>query len=161
LDLILLIFNSISIWNLQYGISIFHIKLKTMKLQKILVLLIGVALININFAEAQSSKVKVLTPSEFEGLMKNKGAVRVLDVRTPEEMADGYIPGAINIDYNNDNFKSEIAKLDKLRTYLIYCKVGGRSGEAAKMMREAGFTHLYSLDGGIAAWQEAGKPIEK
>ncbi|SFT97969.1 Rhodanese-related sulfurtransferase [Algoriphagus locisalis] len=132
-----------------------------MKLQKILVLVIAFALVNVSFAQAQSSKVKALNPSEFEGLMKNKGAVRVLDVRTADEMSEGYLPGAINIDFKNENFKSEIAKLDKRRTYLIYCKVGGRSGEAAKMMREAGFTHLYSLDGGIDAWQEAGKPIEK
>ncbi|WP_425635965.1 rhodanese-like domain-containing protein [Algoriphagus yeomjeoni] len=132
-----------------------------MKLQKILVLLIAFALVNINFVQAQSAKVKAINPSEFEGLMKNKGAVRVLDVRTADEMSEGYLPGAINIDFNSGNFKNEIAKLDKSRTYLIYCKVGGRSGEAAKMMREAGFTHLYSLDGGIDAWQEAGKPIEK
>ncbi|RAI92047.1 rhodanese-like domain-containing protein [Algoriphagus yeomjeoni] len=132
-----------------------------MKLQKILVLLIAFALVNFNFVQAQSAKVKALNPSEFEGLMKNKGAVRVLDVRTADEMSEGYLPGAINIDFNSGNFKNEIAKLDKSRTYLIYCKVGGRSGEAAKMMREAGFTHLYSLDGGIDAWQEAGKPIEK
>lgn len=132
-----------------------------MKLQKIFFVFIAFALINTSFAQAQSSKVKALNPSEFEGLMKNKGAVRVLDVRTPEEIAEGALSGAINIDFTNDNFKSEIAKLDKRRTYLIYCKVGGRSSEAAKMMREAGFTHLYSLDGGIDAWQEAGKPIEK
>lgn len=132
-----------------------------MKLQKILVLLIVFALVKINFAQAQSSLVKVLNPSEFEELMKNKGAVRVLDVRTAEEMSEGYLTGAINIDFNSSDFKNEIATLDKRRTYLIYCKVGGRSGEAAKIMREAGFTHLYSLDGGINAWQEAGKPIEK
>lgn len=132
-----------------------------MKLQKILVLLIAFVLVNINLVQAQSSKVKALNPSEFEGLMKNKGAVRVLDVRTADEMSEGYLLGAINIDFNSGNFNNEIAKMDKRRTYLIYCKVGGRSGEAAKMMREAGFTHLYSLDGGIDTWQEAGKPIEK
>ena len=132
-----------------------------MKLQNFLVLLVAFALININFAEAQSSKVKALSPSEFEGLMKNKGTVKVLDVRTPEEIAGGYLPGAINIDFNSDNFKSEISKLDKKRTYLIYCKAGGRSNEAATIMQEAGFTHLYYLEGGIDAWKEAGKPIEK
>ena len=57
--------------------------------------------------------------------------------------------------------KSEIAKLDKKRTYLVYCKAGVRSGNAASIMKAAGFSHLYSLDGGIDAWQDAGKTIEK
>jgi phage shock protein E len=132
-----------------------------MKFQKILFLVIALVLVKIDFTLAQTSQVKALNPSEFEGLMKNKGAVRVLDVRTPEEIAEGHIIGAINLDFNSANFKSEIAKLDKRRTYLVYCKSGIRSGNAVSMMRAAGFTHLYSLDGGIDAWQEAGKPIEK
>ena len=84
-----------------------------MKLQKILFIAFALTLINLGFTHAQSSQAKAISPSEFEGLMKNKGAVRVIDVRTPEEMAEGHVKGAINIDYKNDNFKTEIAKLDK------------------------------------------------
>ncbi|MFC5625768.1 rhodanese-like domain-containing protein [Algoriphagus winogradskyi] len=132
-----------------------------MKLQKILFLAIAIVLVKIDFAQAQTSEVKTLKPAQFEELMKNKGAVRVIDVRTPEEIAEGKIPGAITIDIKNENFKSEIAKLDKKRTYLVYCKAGVRSENAASIMKVAGFTHLYSLDGGIDAWREAGKTIEK
>lgn len=132
-----------------------------MKLQKILFLIVAFAIVNINFAQAQSTGVKELTPTESEELMKNKGAVRVVDVRTAEEMAEGHFPGALNIDYKGDNFKSEIDKLDKRRTYIIYCKSGARSKNAAEIMKEAGFTHLFVLKGGIDAWQEAEKPIEK
>ncbi|REG90647.1 rhodanese-like domain-containing protein [Algoriphagus antarcticus] len=132
-----------------------------MKLQKILFLAIALVLVKIDFTLAQSTEVKALNVSEFGELMKNKGAVRVIDVRTPDEMAEGHLPGSINVDFKNDNFKNEIAKLDKKRTYLLYCKTGIRSGDAASMMKAAGFTHIYSLDGGIEAWQEAGKPIEK
>jgi rhodanese-related sulfurtransferase len=131
-----------------------------MKLQKILFLVLALAFIKIDFSHAQTSPVKNISAAEFEGLMKNKGAVRVLDVRTPEEVAGGHIVGAINLDYNNANFKAEIAKLDKKRTYLVYCKVGMRSDQAAKLMKEAGFTHIYALEGGLDSWQEAGKPIE-
>lgn len=133
----------------------------TMKLQKILFLAIALFLVKTDFTLAQTSEVKALSPAQFEELMKNKGAVRVIDVRTPEEMAEGKIPGAINIDFKNENFKSKIAKLDKRRTYILYCKTGIRSGNAASDMRAAGFTHLYSLDGGIEAWKEAEKTIEK
>ncbi|MEB2784241.1 rhodanese-like domain-containing protein [Algoriphagus persicinus] len=132
-----------------------------MKLQKILLLACALLMVSTVFTQAQSSEVKAITVSEFEELAKNKGAVRILDVRTPEEMAEGHLPNAKNIDYTNDNFKREIAKLDKKRTYLLYCKSGIRSGNAASIMKAAGFTHIYSLDGGIEAWQKAGKPIEK
>lgn len=132
-----------------------------MKLQKILLIALVLFIAKTDFTFAQTTAVKAISPSEFEGLMKNKGAVRVLDVRTPDEMAEGHIAGAINVDFKNDNFKSEIAKLPKNRTYLLYCKTGIRSGDAAEAMKAAGFTHLYSLDGGIQAWQEAKKPIQK
>ncbi|SFB21151.1 rhodanese-like domain-containing protein [Algoriphagus aquimarinus] len=132
-----------------------------MKLQKIIFLILALTLVKIDLTYAQSSGVKAISVSEFEELAKNKGAVRIIDVRTPEEKAEGHIANAINVDYKNDNFKSEIAKLNKNRTYILYCKTGIRSGNAAAIMKAAGFTHLYSLDGGIEAWQEAGKPIEK
>ncbi len=132
-----------------------------MKFQKIIFLLLALVLVKIDYTQAQSSEVKAITVSEFEELAKNKGAVRIIDVRTPDEMAEGHIPNAKNVDYKNDNFKSEIAKLDKNRTYILYCKTGVRSGNAADVMKAAGFTHIYALNGGIEAWQEAGKPIEK
>ncbi|MEP0712921.1 rhodanese-like domain-containing protein [Algoriphagus sp.] len=132
-----------------------------MKLQKILFLTLAILVFNIDLAEAQTSPVKNISAADFEGLMKNKGAVRVLDVRTPEEVAEGHLAGAINLDYNTNNFKNELAKLDKKRTYLVYCKVGARSDNAAKLMKEAGFTHVYALEGGLDSWIKEGKPIEK
>lgn len=132
-----------------------------MKIQKILFLVLALILVKIDFTHAQTSQVKNISAAEFEGLMKNKGAVRVLDVRTPAEVADGHLVGSVNVDYKNDNFKTEIAKLDKRRTYLVYCKAGVRSEQAAILMKEAGFTHVYALEGGFDGWQEAGKPIEK
>lgn len=132
-----------------------------MDFKKNLFLSAALLLVNIGFSIAQSSEIKAISVAEFEGLMKNKGAVMVIDVRTPEEMIEGNLPGAKNVDYKSDNFKNEIAKLDKSRTYLLYCKTGIRSAKAGSFMKAAGFTHLYSLDGGFEAWQEAGKPIEK
>lgn len=132
-----------------------------MKLQKILLFSLAFVLVSMSYTFAQSTDVKGISVAEFEALMKNKGAVRVLDVRTPAEVAEGHLPGAVNIDYTNENFKSELAKLDKKRTYLIYCKAGVRSDNAASIMKAAGFTHLFTLNGGIEAWQEAGKAIEK
>lgn len=78
----------------------------------------------------------------------------ILDVRTPAETAEGMIDGAIAIDYETDNFETEVDKLDKEKTYLVYCKSGGRSSDACDIMAKKGFKNLYSLKGGYTAWTE-------
>ena len=84
----------------------------------------------------------------------------LLDVRTPEEFAQGHIPGAINIDVNGD-FAGGIADLDKGATYAVYCRSGNRSAAALSAMEEAGFTSAFHLAGGIGAWERAGFPVEQ
>jgi rhodanese-related sulfurtransferase len=65
----------------------------------------------------------------------------------------------VNIDVEGMQFDSEISRLDKNATYAVYCHSGRRSGIATGKMADAGFTHLYNLDGGIAAWAAAGLPV--
>lgn len=89
----------------------------------------------------------------FKAKMAEPGSV-VLDVRTPTETAEGMIDGAIAIDYEADNFEAEVDKLDKEKTYLVYCKGGGRSSEACDIMAQKGFKNLYNLKGGYTAWTE-------
>ena len=84
---------------------------------------------------------------------------KLLDVRTPSEYADYHIPGAINIDYKNDNFKEEFNKLDKKTPVLIYCRTGVRSGKARDILEKEGFK-VYNLDHGIKAWRAEGMPVE-
>lgn len=85
--------------------------------------------------------------------------VVVLDVRTPEEFAEGHLANAINIDFQSGNFANEISKLDKGTTYAVYCRSGNRSGQAVKVMADLGFTDLYDMDGGVIDWAAAGKPL--
>ena len=84
--------------------------------------------------------------------------VRILDVRTPSEFMAGHIEGAINIDVEGGSFKSEIANLDKSKTYAIYCQSGRRSQIAADEMSLAGFNKLSNLEDGIISWINNGKP---
>lgn len=88
---------------------------------------------------------------EFAELKEQEGYV-VLDVRSPQELAEGSIPGHIMINMFNPDFKSEIAKLDKNKSYLIYCRSGGRSSQACMIMSDLGFENLYNLNGGIGSW---------
>jgi len=84
--------------------------------------------------------------------MSSEGNVVVIDVRTPEECAEGYLKGADKfIDYKNSTFEKQIDALDKQKTYIVYCRSGNRSSKALSKMREKGFTNLYELEGGISA----------
>ncbi len=101
-----------------------------------------------------------LSVSEFTGKVAEQGVV-TLDVRTPGEFSEGYIEGAQLIDFQSGNFENEIATLDKSKTYAVYCRSGNRSGQAVKVMREAGFNNLYNLNGGVIDWVNAGLPLVK
>jgi rhodanese-related sulfurtransferase len=84
-------------------------------------------------------------------IQAEKDAV-ILDVRTPAEVAQGAIKGAINLDVSSSNFKEKIAGLDKSKTYLVYCRSGARSARACSIMCESGFSKLVNLQGGFMAW---------
>jgi rhodanese-related sulfurtransferase len=85
----------------------------------------------------------------------------ILDVRTPAEFSEGYIAGALNIDYRDAAFSSNVDKLDKNKQYLVYCRTGARSTSAVQVMQEVGFKHLYNMTGGITRWVEEGYPTIK
>jgi len=97
---------------------------------------------------------------EFEKLWKGKKGT-VLDVRTAREFAAGHIPGAVNIDVNAPDFDKKVAELDKDKTYLVHCASGVRSVRACEKMNRLDFKQLINLQGGIKAWEKAGKPVEK
>ena len=85
----------------------------------------------------------------------------LLDVRTPQEFSTGHIKGALNINFSAPDFASKIDELNKSATYLVYCKVGGRSGKAMQVMQEKGFKKVFNIEGGIDKWQAGNLPIEK
>ena len=85
--------------------------------------------------------------------------VVVLDVRTPGEFMVGHIANAINIDVEGMQFNTDVSKLDKTKTYAVYCHSGRRSGIATSEMSKLGFSKLFNLDGGIGAWSAAGQPL--
>ena len=103
--------------------------------------------------------IEDITPEEAYDLIWNNSGndnFVIIDVRTPGEYADGYIKDAVNIDYYSKTFIDDIDKLDKNRTYLIYCRSGGRSGGALDTMEELGFREVYNMLGGITQWESEG-----
>jgi rhodanese-related sulfurtransferase len=85
----------------------------------------------------------------------------VLDVRHADEFAEDHIEGAVNIDVEEPSFGQNIQSLDKSKTYLVYCRAGRRSMNAAQQMTAAGFTDVVNLDGGLTSWKEQGFPVSK
>ena len=124
-------------------------------MKKVIALLASVLLL----AGCSSSSSAVdLSVSEFSSKVAEAGII-TLDVRTPGEFNEGHIEGAKLIDFQSGNFESEIATLDKTKTYAVYCRSGSRSGQAVKIMSDAGFTNIYNLDGGVIDWANAGLPL--
>ena len=108
-----------------------------------------------------SSEIINLDANGFkESLDSTPGAV-ILDVRTPPEVADGALPGAINIDYNAPDFSEKISALDKSKPYYVYCMGGVRSSKAADKMKAEGFTNVINLEGGYKSWVESGYETDK
>lgn len=103
--------------------------------------------------------VTVISPAEFSKHIGAVSDVQLVDVRTPEEVAQASIAGATNIDINGAGFEENIAKLNKSQPVYVYCRSGGRSARAAAILKKAGFTEVYDLQGGITAWQAAGMEV--
>lgn len=95
-----------------------------------------------NASEIQISEAKKLL---------NKDVV-FLDVRTPEEIAEGKVDNCLTIDFNDAGFEKAILELDKTNDYIVYCRSGNRSGKAVKFMQENGFENVKNLIGGYSAW---------
>ena len=85
--------------------------------------------------------------------------VRVIDVRTPEEFADGRIAGAVNMPVQSSEFSARVAELDPTATYAVYCRSGNRSQPAVAAMRDAGITTIFELSSGTKGWTSAGQPL--
>jgi rhodanese-related sulfurtransferase len=107
---------------------------------------------------SSSSSAIDLSVTEFSGKVAEAGVI-TLDVRTPGEFAEGHIEGAQLIDFQSGNFENEISSLDKNATYAVYCRSGNRSGQAVKVMHDAGFHNVYNLNGGVIDWANAGLPL--
>lgn len=83
----------------------------------------------------------------------------VLDVRTPEEFAEGHLADAVLVDFYAADFADQLAALDTDVPYLVYCRSGNRSGETLEVMRRLGFRSAVDVDGGIIAWAGAALPV--
>lgn len=114
--------------------------------------------------ETPTQIIEDITPQEaFTVIQNNQNNPDfvIIDVRTPQEFADGHIENVINIDFYSETFRDELNILDKDKTYLIYCRSGNRSGRTMPIMAELNFREVYNMLGGINQWKTEGLPTTK
>ena len=102
---------------------------------------------------------KILTAEDFSAKIQSTPNAIVLDVRREEELVSGVIPNAINIVYGPE-FTNGLSALPKERPIFVYCASGIRSGKAAKILRDNGYSPVYELEGGLRPWVEKGLPLQ-
>ena len=84
-----------------------------------------------------------------------------MDVRTPQEFADGHLSGAMNVNVMAPDFERQLGALDRGKTYLVYCRTGNRSAQAIRVLERLGFRSVYHMFEGIVGWQKKAFPLVK
>jgi phage shock protein E len=102
-----------------------------------------------------------LNVTEVSELIAANPKLVLIDVRTPEEFAQGHLKEAQLLNFYDANFKEEAAKLDPEMEYVVYCRSGGRSAKATAMLQELGFGMVHNMSGGIMAWNRADLQTEQ
>jgi rhodanese-related sulfurtransferase len=105
--------------------------------------------------QTASENEVVLSVEKYQAKLAEMEGVQLLDVRTPKEYEDGHIEGAVNIDYFDESFLSQVEqRFDKDQPVMLYCRSGNRSAKATAIMKEAGFKEIYDLKGGFMQWSK-------
>lgn len=95
-----------------------------------------------------------LTQQDWTEQLKNDDNAVIIDVRTDIELEEGYIPGAIQMNIQNTAvFYEDAKKLDPTKNYYVYCRSGGRSGQACVLFNSLGIKNAYNLMGGMLEWK--------
>ena len=119
-----------------------------------IILLMGCAV-----AKADMGEIESISPKEASAMYTGKKAV-IVDVREDSEWNEQHIPGAIHIPLAQLNERLSELKQYKDSPVITQCKSGRRSAQALDVLKSAGFSKVYNMDGGIMAWDKAGLKTE-
>lgn len=100
-------------------------------------------------------------PTGFMEALKSDPAAIVVDVRTPQEFAEGHLPGAINVELDRLPDLAPSLLPDKNAHLLVYCRSGSRSGFAVSILDQMGYSRLVDMTGGIVQWSHQGYPVTR
>lgn len=117
----------------------------------------------IQTTEAQSKglTVKHVDAQGAYALLSSNPTVTVLDIRSPKEIRDGHIDGAVFANFFDEDFEQQLTRLDRNKPYIVHCKGGGRSTKALTVLEDLGFTDITHMDGGLDDWKRDALPLTK
>ena len=107
------------------------------------------------------SAPQAITSAELVERLDGEDVPVILDVRSPEEYAEGHIPGAINIPHTDVAAQMSTIQTYKDKPVVVYCRSGYRAGKAADILIEADFSDVRHLEGDIMGWRDAGHELEQ
>lgn len=110
---------------------------------------------------SQQQGVQWVSVQEFAEALKSTSSATIIDVRTPEEFQGGHLKDAVNFNVLAPEFANQVSQLDRDHAVFVYCKAGGRSADAASIMKDMGFDIIYDMQGGYMAWSSAGMESTK
>lgn len=122
-------------------------------------ILLGLVALAISLQSCNNStngEIQMVSPVQVYEAIYGAESLQLVDVRTSEEYEVSHLKNAQNICVTSDDFREKVAVLDKEKPVYVYCKKGGRSAQAADILKEMGFTKVYDLQGGLTSWQEEG-----
>lgn len=124
-------------------------------MQRLLILLL---VVTIGFSSCQKPdpKIEIVSPEQVYEAIQGDASIQLVDVRSQTEYQVNHLKKAQNICVTNKDFKEKVAKLDKNKPVYVYCAKGGRSAQAAQILKEMGFMEVYDLQGGMQNWNANG-----
>ena len=137
---------------------------QTAKLRTVLLAVVGSLLAAVTLAAEPvqpppPAKVAMMTQEQLvQHQTQHADHLFVLDVRTPQEFAEGHVPGAVNVPH--DQLASRLGEVPKDKDVVLYCRSGRRSALAAGVLAANGYTRVSQLEGDMQAWIQRGRPVE-
>lgn len=110
-------------------------------------------------AAVSAAASKDITSAEAKAIIIKNRNTFILDVRTPQERSQGFIPGSVLIPI--DMIEKRLNEIPKNRPVVVYCAVGSRSRAVAQALSVRGFPEVYNMRDGIAGWYRNGFPIQR
>ena len=101
---------------------------------------------------------KKITPQDLVSLT-NQDAAKLIDLRSPNEFADGHITGSINIPYPDIEDRLHEIKLQDGKSLVLICDSGSQSANAGEVLNKSGYQNTVILSGGIGAWKLDNLPL--
>ena len=131
---------------------------------KILIFHLLFSTVLLSSCSSSSAQEKILIAEDIDAVTANKMIEEntenenfiVLDIRSIREYKGDHLKNSVFINFSAPDLKDQVLKLDKNKTYLLYCHSGGRSGIIQKFMGKNGYLKTYNMKGGIVSWRSEG-----